>query len=374
MIPRSLQAAPDTNDQTSIAADPVQSAKLAGLRYVNDLGPGIRRKRAGKHFSYTGLDGRPIRDPEELKRIRSLAIPPAWTDVWISAVPRGHIQATGRDAKGRKQYRYHPRWREVRDQTKYHRMIAFGRALPVIRKQVNHDLSLPGLPRDKVLASIVRLLEATLIRVGNEEYVRENKSYGLTTMRNRHVDIEGSKLLFHFRGKSGVNHEVDVRDRRVARIVQRCQELPGHNLFQYLDQDGNRQTVDSDDVNAYLQTITGEEFTAKDFRTWSGTVLAAEALQAFEAFDSETQAKKNIVQAIESVAKKLGNTPAVCRKCYIHPEVIEAYMSGQTVHTVRGMLEHEMAESLADLQPEEAAVMALLQQRLALADQEKVAS
>ncbi len=361
-------------DESSVAVDPAESAKIAGLRYVNDLGPGIRHKRAGKHFSYLGLDGRPIREAEELKRIRSLAIPPAWTDVWISPLVRGHIQATGRDAKGRKQYRYHPRWREVRDQTKYHRMMAFAGALPSIRQRVNHDLSLRGLPRDKVLASVVRLLEATLIRVGNEEYARENKSYGLTTMRDRHVDIEGSKLVFHFRGKSGVNHEVDVRDRRVAKIVQRCQELPGHHLFQYLDEDGNRQTVDSDDVNAYLQSITGEEFTAKDFRTWSGTVLAAEALQAFEAFDSETQAKKNIVQAIESVAKKLGNTPTVCRKCYIHPEVITAYLSGQTVHTVRGLLEQEMAESLADLQPEEAAVMALLQQRLAHADQQKVAS
>ncbi len=374
MTPRSLQAALDTNDQTSVAADPVESAKIAGLRYINDLGPGIRRKRAGKHFSYIGLDGRPIRDAEELKRIRSLAIPPAWTDVWISPLVRGHIQATGRDGKGRKQYRYHPRWREVRDQTKYHRMMAFGAALPTIRQRVNHDLSLRGLPRDKVLASVVRLLEATLIRVGNEEYARENKSYGLTTMRNRHVDIEGAKLAFNFRGKSGMNHEVDVRDRRVARIVLRCQELPGHNLFQYLDEDGNRQAIDSDDVNAYLQSITGEQFTAKDFRTWSGTVLAAEALRAFEAFDSETQAKKNIVQAIESVAKKLGNTPAVCRKCYIHPEVLTAYLSRQTVHTVRGLLEDEIAESLADLRPEEAAVMTLLQQRLAHLDQEKVAS
>jgi len=374
LTPASLQTAPETSDQSSVAADPVESAKIAGLRYVNDLGPGIRRKRAGKHFSYLGLDGRPIREAEEVKRIRSLAIPPAWTDVWISPLTRGHIQATGRDARGRKQYRYHPRWREVRDQTKYHRMMAFGAALPGIRQRVDHDLSLRGLPRDKVLASVVRLLEATLIRVGNEEYARENKSYGLTTMRNRHVDIEGATLVFHFRGKSGVNHEVDVRDRRVARIVQRCQELPGHHLFQYLDEDGNRQEIDSDDANAYLQSITGEEFTAKDFRTWSGTVLAAEALQAFEAFDSETQAKKNIVQAIESVAKKLGNTAAVCRQCYIHPEVITAYLSGQTVHTVRGLLEQEIAESLADLRPEEAAVMALLQQRLAHADQEKVAS
>ena len=347
-----------------ITVDPVVSAKLAGLRYVSDTQPGIRRKRAGKHFSYIGVDGKPIRDPVELKRIKSLAIPPAWTDVWIAPTPRGHIQATGRDAKGRKQYRYHPRWREARDETKYYRMLAFGEALPIIRDRVDQDLALRGFPREKVLATIVRLLEATLIRVGNEEYARENKSYGLTTMRNRHVDIEGSMLQFHFRGKSGVKHVVGIKDRRVASIVRRLRDLPGHHLFQYVDDDGTLQAVDSDDVNQYLREITGQDFTAKDFRTWAGTLLAAEALQEFESVDSEAQAKKNVVQAIERVARRLGNTPAVCRKCYVHPEVINAYFDGETIRTLKERVEEELSSSLSALGPQEAAVMALLHRRL----------
>ena len=367
---KGVGAFPPVGEEPSIVTDPVESAKMAGLRYVTDARPGIRRKRAGKHFSYIGLDGKPIRDPEELRRIKALAIPPAWTDVWISPTPRGHIQATGRDARGRKQYRYHPRWREVRDETKYDRMIAFGQVLPRIRERVDNDLSLRGLPREKVLATVVRLLEATLIRVGNEEYARENKSYGLTTMRNRHVDVSGSTLEFHFRGKSGVKHVVDVRDRRLARIIQRLRDLPGQHLFQYIDEEGQRQEISSDDVNEYLREITGQDFTAKDFRTWAGTVLASQALQAFEAFDSEAQAKKNVVQAIETVASRLGNTPAVCRKCYVHPEVIESYMSGATIHALREQVEQELADGLSDLQPEEAAVLALLQQRLAREERE----
>ena len=329
---------------------------------------GSDARRAGKHFSYVGVDGKPMQDPETLKRITSLAIPPAWTDVWISPIERGHIQATGRDARGRKQYRYHPKWREARDETKYHRMVAFGRVLPLIRSRVEADLGLPGLPREKVLATVVRLLEATLIRVGNEEYARENKHYGLTTMRNRHVDVTGSTLIFHFKGKSGIEHTVDVADRRLAKIVRRLQDLPGHHLFQYVDEEGNRQDVDSDAVNAYLQEISGESFTAKDFRTWAGTLLAAQALQEFESFDSEAQARKNVVQAIERVAERLGNTPSVCRKCYVHPEIIAAYMDGTTTHAVRELVEQEMAQGLSDLSPEEAAVLALLQQRLKRAD------
>ena len=356
-----------TPSQTAPAetiADPVESAKAAGLRYVSDTGPGIRRKRAGKSFSYIGLDGKPIRDRETLARIRALAIPPAYTDVWISPSPRGHIQATGRDAKGRKQYRYHPRWREVRDETKYERMIAFGQALPKIREQTDRDLALPGLPRRKVLAAVVQLLEATLIRVGNEEYARENRSYGLTTLRNRHVDVSGATVRFKFRGKSGKEHSIGVRDRRLANVVKRCEELPGQTLFQYRDEDGELQTVDSDDVNEYLREITGQDFTAKDFRTWAGTVLAALALQEFESFDSETQAKKNVVQAIESVAERLGNTPTVCRKCYVHPAVIDTYLEGSMLQTLRERADQEMADSLKALRVEEAAVMAILQQRL----------
>jgi DNA topoisomerase I len=360
----------DDREPVEIQVDPVESAKMAGLRYITDEKPGIRRKKAGKNFRYVGVDGKPLKHPETLKRITSLAIPPAWTDVWISPVARGHIQATGRDARGRKQYRYHPKWREARDETKYHRMVAFGRLLPLIRSRVEADLARPGLPREKVLATVIRLLEATLIRVGNEEYARENKHYGLTTMRNRHVDVTGNTLIFHFKGKSGIEHKVDVADRRLAKIVRRLQDLPGHHLFQYVDEEGNRQDVDSGAVNAYLQEITGESFTAKDFRTWAGTLLAAQALQELESFDSEAQARKNVVQAIERVAERLGNTPSVCRKCYVHPEIIAAYLDGTTTHAVRELVEQEMAQGLSDLPPEEAAVLALLQQRLKRADDE----
>lgn len=355
----------DQEAQLALITDPVESAKVAGLRYVADTGPGIRRKRAGKHFSYVGVDGKPIHDSDELRRIKSLAIPPAWTDVWICPSPHGHIQATGRDVKGRKQYRYHPRWREVRDETKYGRMIAFGKALPQIRQRVEQDMGLPGLPRQKVLATVVRLLETTLIRVGNREYARANKSFGLTTMRDRHVDISGSRLRFHFRGKSGKSHTIDINDRRLARIVKRCQDIPGYELFQYIDDDGQRQTIESADVNEYLRDITGQDFTAKDFRTWAGTVLAAMALQEFESFDSQAQAKKNIVRAIETVAERLGNTPSICRKCYVHPAIIDSYQDGSMVEVLKQRAEQEIADSLHELRPEEAAVLGLLQQRLA---------
>jgi DNA topoisomerase-1 len=346
-------------------SDPPTAAKAAGLRYVLDDRPGIRREPDKEGFRYLDARGEPIADDATLKRIKSLAIPPAWTEVWICPQANGHLQATGRDARGRKQYRYHPKWREVRDEVKYERMIKFGKALPAIRKEVDRALSLPGLPREKVLATIVYLLEATMMRIGNDEYARENKSYGLTTLRNRHVKIDGSEVEFRFRGKSGVYHDVKVNDRRLARIIQRSRDLPGQDLFEYLDDDKQPHTVNSSDVNDYLREITGEDYTAKDFRTWSGTVLAAIALQEFEKFDSEAQAKKNVVRAIETVAEKLGNTPSVCRKCYVHPAVLDSYMDGTMVEGLLARAEEKLSEDLQDLQPEEAAVLAMLQQRLA---------
>jgi DNA topoisomerase-1 len=346
-------------------SDPPTAAKAAGLRYVLDDRPGIRREPDKDGFRYLDARGESIDDEASLKRIKSLAIPPAWTEVWICPQANGHLQATGRDARGRKQYRYHPKWREVRDEVKYERMIKFGKALPGIRKEVDRALGLPGLPREKVLATIVYLLEATMMRIGNDEYARENKSYGLTTLRNRHVKIDGSEVEFRFRGKSGVYHNVKVNDRRLARIIQRSRELPGQDLFEYLDENKEPHTVNSSDVNDYLREITGEDYTAKDFRTWSGTVLAAIALQEFEKFDSEAQAKKNIVRAIETVAEKLGNTPSVCRKCYVHPAVLDSYMDGTMVEGLLARAEQKLAEDLQDLQPEEAAVLAMLQQRLA---------
>ncbi len=366
---RARRSAPEQQQEPELIKDPATSAEAAGLRYISDTGPGITRRRAGKHFSYLGLDGAPIRDRAELDRIKGLGIPPAWKDVWICPDPLGHIQATGRDAKGRKQYRYHPRWREIRDETKYGRMMAFGRALPRIRERTNQDLARRGLPREKVLATVVRLLEATLIRVGNEEYARTNESFGLTTMRDDHVDVQDSKIHFHFRGKSGVEHTVDLKDRRLAAVVRRSQDLPGQELFQYIDEDGERQTIDSGDVNEYLREITGEDFTAKDFRTWAGTVLAAQALQEFGEFDSEAHAKRNVVAAIEAVASRLGNTRAISRKSYVHPAIIEGYMDGSMRQTLKERAEEEL-EDLKDLPPEEAAVLVLLRQRLAREQQD----
>jgi DNA topoisomerase-1 len=347
------------------AKDPVTAAKAAGLRYATDMRPGIRRERAGKSFRYVDPDSRAIRDEEVLSRIKGLVIPPAWEDVWICPMPLGHIQATGRDEKGRKQYRYHPRWRQVRDGAKYDRMMAFGRALPHIREQTDRDLSLPGLPRRKVLAAVVQLLEGSLIRVGNDEYAKSNHSYGLTTMRDKHVTLHGATIEFRFRGKSGILHKIDLHDRRLATIVRRCQELPGQELIQYVGEDGEIRDVGSGDVNDYLREVTGSEFTAKDFRTWAGTVLAAMALQEFEAFDSRAQAKKNVVRAIERVAERLGNTPTVCRKCYVHPGLLDAYLDGSMIDAMRQRAARAMGESLGELRPEEAAVMALLQNRLA---------
>jgi DNA topoisomerase I len=342
----------------------IRSAEEAGLRYVSDRKPGITRKRNGKGFSYVTSDGTAVRDADTLGRIRSLAIPPAWQYVWICPSAEGHIQATGYDARRRKQYRYHPRWREVRDQEKYGRMIAFGQALPRIRRRVDRHLKCPGLPRAKVLAAVVRLLEATLIRVGNDEYAKSNHSFGLTTMRGEHAEINGSTICFEFRGKSGREHEVDLNDRRLARIVAQCQELSGQELFQFVDEKGEVRDVGSEDVNEYLREISGDDFTAKDFRTWAGTVLAAKVLQEFKEFDSQAAAKRNVVLAIEHVAARLGNTKAICRKCYIHPAVIDAYLENSLIQTVRDETERELREELKSLPPEEAAVLALLRKRM----------
>ncbi len=339
-------------------------ARSAGLRYVNDSAAGITREAGPDGFRYCGPDGKFIDDEATLARIKALAIPPAWTDVWICKLDNGHLQATGRDAKKRKQYRYHARWRSLRDDVKYERMINFGHVLPDIRRRVDQALRLPGLPREKVLATIIHLLQATMMRIGNEEYARTNKSFGLTTLRARHVKVDGKAVQFRFRGKSGVFHDITVADKRLARIIGRMRDLPGQELFQYLDADGERHTIGSADVNEYLREMTGEDYTAKDFRTWSGTVLAALALVEFERFDSEAQAKKNIVRAIESVAERLGNTPSICRKCYVHPAVIESYLDGTIIEALRVRTERELVEDLHALQPEEVAVVALLRQRL----------
>jgi DNA topoisomerase-1 len=309
--------------------DPAEAhARAAGLIYVSDLEPGVRRKRAGTGFSYWSSAGKLISDPAVLKRIRALAVPPAWMDVWICPTGDGHIQATGRDARGRKQYRYHNDWREVRDRDKYERLIDFATKLPSLRQRVADDMAMRGAPRPKVLATIVSLLDLTLIRVGNDEYAKENGSYGLTTLRTRHLEVQGAELRFHFKGKSGKTWRLRVKDRRIARIVRSIQELPGQQLFQYLDEDGVARTVDSADVNDYLRDVAGAEVSAKDFRTWAGTVLAALALGAIEPFTTQTQAKLNVRRAVEAVAVKLGNTPTICRKCYIHPEIISCYLEG----------------------------------------------
>jgi DNA topoisomerase-1 len=310
-------------------------AKAAGLIYVNDQDPGIRRVKAGKGFAYVDADGCRISDAATLDRIAALVIPPAWTDVWICPSERGHIQVTARDLRGRKQYRYHARWSEERDQTKYGRMAAFGRALPRLRKRVEHDLRKHGLPREKVLAAVVRLLELTLIRVGNDEYARQNKSFGLTTLRDRHVRFHGARADFEFRGKSGVVHRTGIRDRRLARIVRACQDVPGQRLFQYIDADGQRHHVESHDVNDYIREATGGPFSAKDFRTWAGTLACAQALIQAGPADSPTQAKRIVAACVKEVASQLGNTPTVCRKCYVHPAVFESYGEGRLTEVLK---------------------------------------
>jgi DNA topoisomerase-1 len=346
-----------------IVSDPVEAAKAAGLRYVTDDKPGIQRQRRGKSFIYIDVNGKRIRDPEEIQRINALAIPPAYRDVWICPLPNGHLQATGRDAKGRKQYRYHPLWRTVRDQTKFTRLLIFSQALPTIRQQLAQDLALRGLPKRKVLAAVVQIMELTRIRVGNEEYARTNQSYGLTTLQDDHVAISGSTIRFSFRGKSGVEHDMKLTDRRLARIVKQCQEIPGQDLFQYVDEDGSYQTIGSADVNEYLREMTGEDFTAKDFRTWAGTVLAASHLMQVGSFTSQTAAKKNITQAIKAVAAHLGNRPATCRKYYVHPAILDCYLN-ETLHQIMEVHLQTNVQEMHGLRPEELAVVAVLEQRL----------
>jgi DNA topoisomerase I len=344
------------------------AARAAALRYVSDEGPGIARRRVGNGFSYRQPQGGPVKDPGTLRRIRALAIPPAWTQVWICPVENGHIQATGRDEKGRKQYRYHLRWRETRDAAKFSHIVEFARVLPRIRDQVEQDLRLPGLPRAKVLATVVRLLETTLIRVGNDDYAKQNGSYGLTTLRNRHVQVAGTELRFSFKGKSGKSWQLRIADGRIARILRECQDLPGQELFQYVDEDGQRRGIDSGDVNEYLREVANSDVTAKDFRTWAGTVLAALALKEFERFDTQAAAKRNVKRAIEHVAQRLGNTPTICRKCYVHPGVLDCYLDGSLALQVKQEAEAELREAAAGLRPEEAAVLGLLIGRLARGD------
>jgi DNA topoisomerase I len=342
------------------------AAKAARLRYVSDRKPGIRRLRTPKGFRYVDPAGNRITDEDTIARIQKLAIPPAYEDVWICPDPSGHLQAVGRDARGRKQYRYHPRWRAIRDEAKYTKMLIFGRVLPEIRRRVEHDLALSGLSREKVLAAIVRLLETTLMRVGNEEYAKANKSFGLTTLRKkRHVKVQGGVVHFDFRGKHGHEHHVDLKDRRLAGIVRKLQDLPGQELFHYIDEDGEPHPVSSQDVNQYLQEITGEEITAKDFRTWAATNLAAIALRELETFDTQAKAKKNVVQAVEAVSKMLGNTPAICRKCYIHPAIFDGYLDGSLAEALQRRAEETLAKPGSGLTAEEAAVTAFLSRTLA---------
>jgi DNA topoisomerase I len=348
-----------------IADDSQEAAVAAGLRYVSDRVPGIRRQRKGADFIYFDQQDRLLKKSSELKRIRSLAIPPAWERVRICPQANGHLQATGYDSKGRKQYKYHPTWRAVRDEAKFERVLSFAEVLPKIRRKVDEDIRRPDLNREKVLATVVRLLEISLIRIGNEEYAKENQSFGLTTMRNRHADIEGSTIRFRFRGKSGKQHTVEISDLRVARIIRKCQDLPGEQLFEYQNPDGEIASIGSEDVNDYLHAIAGQPFTAKDFRTWAGTVLAAIALSKMQQVDSQSIAKKNVLTAIEAVARLLGNTVGICRKCYIHPAIPTGYLNGNLARNLQIKADSQIAEHLHELKPEEAAVLTMLHQDLA---------
>ncbi len=347
------------NDDTEFIA----SARAARLRYVTDASPGIRRRSAGKRFFYLNQQGRRISDPKTVDRIRQIVIPPAWTDVWICPSPHGHIQATGRDAKGRKQYRYHPKYRAVRDETKFERILKFSKVFPKVRKQVERDLRRSGVDRRKMFAVVVYLLETTLIRVGNEEYARDNESYGLTTLQAHHAEVEGGRVTFEFPGKSGVDHAVSFSDRRLARIIQHCQDLPGEHLFQYKDDDGTLQSIDSGDINEYLAAITGSDFTAKDVRTWAGTMLAAAALRDFGVTNSERDAERNIRLALDQVANHLGNTRAVCLHYYVHPLVLKKYRAGQVISAPLSQKKRERENPRVVLRRDEVAVLDLLELR-----------
>lgn len=353
----------DTTDELARSAVSQAQAEEAGLRFVTDSDPGIGRSKPKKLWRYTTSTGAVVRDSKTLDRIRLLGIPPAWTDVWISPRANGHIQATGRDARGRKQYIYHSDWIKTRNEAKYHRVLQFARTLPRVRRAVKRHMSQRGLGRAKVLATIVHLLETTLIRVGNQEYARDNQSFGLSTLQDKHLTFTGSQVRFKFRGKTGKEWRLKVSDRRVARIVKSCQDLPGQHLFQYEDDAGDVRQVSSADINEYLRDIAKNDVTAKDFRTWAGTVLAAIALSEFDKVDSETAAKRNIKNAIVSVATRLGNTPTICRKCYVHPEVLESYLEGSLADTLNQKVTREL-KGVAALSPEEAATLALLHHRL----------
>ena len=358
------QSAPHDDPRDSHGTDAREAARAAKLLYVSDRKPGITRQRDGEAWRFFKPDGSEITDEAEIARIKTLAIPPAYTEVWICANARGHLQAVGRDARGRKQYRYHPKWRAIRDEAKYGKMLVFGRVLPTIRAQVQADLALHGLPKRKVIAAIVALLEKTMMRVGNEEYAKQNGSFGLTTLRNRHARIKSGHVMLDFRGKHGIDHHIDLKDRRLARVVERCQDLPGQDLFQFEDQDGQLHHATSDDVNEYLHDVTGEEITAKDFRTWAATNLAAAALTGLEAFDSAAKAKKNLVQAVEHVAQQLGNTPAICRKCYIHPAVFDGYLDGSLLEGLKARADEVLDGQSTGLTAEEVAITAYLSRRL----------
>lgn len=354
--------------QLSLNKDDVASyAKSAGLRYVTDTKPGYSRKKHGKNFAFYDAKGKIIKDAGEIKRIKSLAIPPAYKNVWISPYANGHLQATGIDAKGRKQYRYHANWRMVRDASKFQHILEFGEALPKIRQAISHNMSLHGLKREKVLATVVALLEKTLIRVGNDEYAKTNHSYGLTTLHDEHVKVTGQVIRFRFKGKSGKEWNLKLSDKRIAKIIRQCEEIEGQELFKYVDDEANVHDITSGDVNKYLQEITGSNFTAKDYRTWTGTILAAMALKEYSEFDSEAQAKKNIISAIEHVAKRLGNTPTICRKCYIHPEILNAYMDGSLIKQISAEIDDALKKQYSHLTPEEIKVLQFLKQRLAKA-------
>jgi DNA topoisomerase-1 len=359
------EAHPQRGNQRGLKEEHRDSAAKAGLRYVHDGVQGITRRRVGTGWAYYAPDGARISDSATRRRLNSLAIPPAWTDVWICPDPDGHIQATARDARGRKQYRYHPHYREARDRTKFQAMLEFSEVLPRLRERIERDLRAPDHTRRQLLATVVRLLDRTLIRVGNDEYARENNSFGLTTLRRRHVKVDGATLRFGFRGKSGVEHSVTLSDPRLARIIQRCQDLPGYELFQYLDADGKRQAVSSDDVNAYLRQLTGSDVTAKAFRTWGGTMLAAVELRAMGPAASRREADRNILRAIDAVAERLGNTRAVCRKYYVHPELLRAYLMGETVPLPEAPKRRpdRRRQPEAALRRDEIAVLQFLQER-----------
>ena len=336
----------------------------SSLHYVYDTQPGYSRVRRGKSFSFLNQKGKPIKSQSTIKRLQSLAVPPAYHDTWYCPDPNGHIQAVGIDARGRKQYRYHPDWIAERDNQKYDRMIAFAKALPLIRKHTQKDLKLKGLPRAKVLATVVQLLEKTLIRIGNDEYAKTNQSFGLTTLKNSHVDIHGPKIHFKFKGKSHVVHDIEIEDERLAKIVKQCQALPGYEIFEYEDEMGKRHDVKSNDINEYIKSICQQDFTAKDFRTWAGTLLAAKALREYKSFTSKTEAKRQILEAIESVSVKLGNTKAVCRKCYIHPQILDAHIDGTLSKLFESRASKLLKGDLKSFTKDEAVVLVLLEKSL----------